>query len=147
MQGYKVENINKMDSEDGWWLGSDDHRRINFVVQHMTELHQSELLLESTRFLDASVDDLFRVILLENPSTGYKWLINHKQDIENRAVEVVYDRFKAPLGTTPGVPGARYLTLKVVDESPYVMHFTYGRPWEEFNEHGWQFKLVFNKKV
>ncbi len=82
----------------------------------MTELHQTELLLESPRYLEAEVDDLFRLILLENPSTGYKWLINHRQEVDSPAVKVVYDRFKPANTGTLSAPGIRYLTLKVVDK-------------------------------
>ncbi len=111
----------------------------------MTELHQTELLLDLTQYLDAEVDDLFRVILLENPSTGYKWLINHKQEIDNPAVKVVYDRFRAPNNGALGAPGIRYLTLKVVELEFFTMNFTYGRAWEDVNTSTHlQFKLVFN---
>ena len=137
-----------MDSSDAWWEGSDDHRLIHFIVQHMTELHQTDLLLESPRHLEAEIDDLFRLILLENPSTGYKWLINHKQEVDNPAVEVVYDRFKAPNTGALGVSGIRYLTLKVLEKEFFTMHFTYGRAWEDVNTStNLQFKLVFNQHL
>lgn len=137
-----------MSTPDAWWEGSDDHRLIHFIVQHMTELHQTDLLLESPRYLDAEVDDLFRLILLENPSTGYRWLINHRVEVDNPAVKVVYDRFKAPNTGALGAPGIRYLTLKVVNKEFFAMHFTYGRAWEDVNTstHS-QFKLVFNQHL
>ena len=77
---------------DAWWEGSDDHRLIHFIVQHMTELHQTDLLLESPRYLDAEVDDLFRLILLENPSTGYRWLTLKVVNKEFFAMHFTYGR-------------------------------------------------------
>jgi predicted secreted protein len=74
-------------------------------------------LLNESHYFNADENDLFRVILFENPSTGYKWLINHKKDIANPIVEVVYDRYKAPMGDAVGAPGVRYVTMRVKEKA------------------------------
>ena len=70
-----------------------------------------------------------RIVLTENPSTGYSWKID-EDGSENLSLLAIVDHGHKRGSTMPGAPGERSWTVRAKGAGRAVMQLVYQRPWE-----------------
>jgi inhibitor of cysteine peptidase len=70
-----------------------------------------------------------RIVLTENPSTGYSWKID-EDGSENLSLLAIIDHGHKRGAAMPGAPGERSWTLRAKSAGRAVMQIVYQRPWE-----------------
>lgn len=89
--------------------------------------------------VEASVGNIFEVILESNATTGYSWNIATQ---DAKILESLGDpKYVRPAGAPPGAPGQQVFQFKVkgAGETKLVLH--YNRPWEKDKEPAKLFSL------
>lgn len=70
-----------------------------------------------------------RIVLKENPSTGYSWKID-EDGSENLSLLAIVDHGHKRGANMPGAPGERSWTLRAKGGGRAVLQIVYQRPWE-----------------
>jgi inhibitor of cysteine peptidase len=80
---------------------------------------------DSDRVIECRVGDAFGIELVENATTGFRWLLT-----VHGAVTVVAEHARAPDPMTPGAAGARVWTLRPERPGSTSLEFVSRQPWE-----------------
>jgi inhibitor of cysteine peptidase len=75
----------------------------------------------------AQKGDVVKVLLPENPTTGYLWKIN---SIDDKHLSYSEEEYKISGGAV-GAGGMKTFYLKVINKGKSELHFALGRPWEK----------------
>jgi len=91
----------------------------------LTQLAQGDFLYSHI----VTVGEEFTVNAVENPSTGYTWLL---ESYDTSYLELVNDQYVPPSGNPPppGTPGERHFTFKALKAGQTQIVMVYKRPWE-----------------
>ena len=94
-----------------------------------------------SREAEVNVDDLFKVALCSNPTTGFKWS-EPVQISDNTVVEQAGYEFVPPEGEQlVGGAGQEIWTFKALTEGTATISMEYSRPWEGGEKEEWTFEL------
>lgn len=77
------------------------------------------------RIIECRVGDVFGIELVENATTGFRWLL-----AVDGGVTVVAEQVRAPEPMTPGAAGARVWTLRPDRPGSTSLEFVSRQPWE-----------------
>jgi inhibitor of cysteine peptidase len=80
---------------------------------------------DSDRAIECGVGDTFGIELVENATTGFRWLL-----VADDVVAVVAEDFRAPDATVPGAAGARVWTVRAERAGRGALDFVSRQPWE-----------------
>jgi inhibitor of cysteine peptidase len=80
--------------------------------------------------------ETFKVVLPENPSTGYSWNMTVSDGLK-----VVDDRYIPPAQQVPGRGGQHEWTIKAVNPGQQKVRCIYMRPWEPIHYNETTFRL------
>eukprot|EP00347_Sterkiella_histriomuscorum_P023927 403332903 len=77
------------------------------------------------------VNQKLKVVLNENPSTGYQWQILNLNNINQRnVVSLVSDEYVAPTSQLIGAGGKRVFTFQGVKRGVQLVNMVYCHSWE-----------------
>ena len=79
--------------------------------------------------------DFIRVVMRENPTTGYWWHTNASRR-QDAGIREVYNGFEAPHNGMMGASGKRILVFEINDPNA-LLGFGLARPWE-VDESEWE---------
>lgn len=77
-----------------------------------------------------------RIVLPENPSTGYEWHVTRNDEV----AVVLENRYISPTVTEVGAPGTREVLLEAIGSGQFAMEYV--RPWETTETPERQFVLT-----
>ena len=80
---------------------------------------------DGDRTIECRVGDSFGIELVENATTGFRWLLT-----VHDGVLVVAEQFRAPDPMTPGAAGVRVWTLRAERPGSTSLEFVSRQPWE-----------------
>jgi inhibitor of cysteine peptidase len=80
---------------------------------------------DSDRVVDCRVGDIFGIELVENATTGFRWLLT-----SDDVVVVVAEHVRAPDPMIPGAAGARVWTMRAERPGRGALEFVSRQPWE-----------------
>ena len=80
---------------------------------------------DSDRAIECAVGDTFGIELVENATTGFRWLLT-----PDGLVVVVAEHVRAPDPMVPGAAGARVWTMRAERPGTGVLEFVSRQPWE-----------------
>jgi inhibitor of cysteine peptidase len=80
---------------------------------------------DSDRVVECRVGDTFGIELVENATTGFRWLLTPADP-----VVVVAEQFRAPEPMVPGAAGARVWTVRAERPGRGTLEFVSRQPWE-----------------
>jgi inhibitor of cysteine peptidase len=80
---------------------------------------------DSDRVIECGVGDTFGIELVENATTGFRWLLT-----PGDVAVVVAEHFRAPDPMVPGGAGARLWTLRAERPGTGALEFVSRQPWE-----------------
>ena len=84
-----------------------------------------------------SVDDVLTVVVEENPTTGYSWILNESLLEEN--FSIVSNEYKKYKSEMNGVGGIREISIKMVQPEDSMVQMAMAQPWtfSGFESNGW----------
>ncbi len=80
---------------------------------------------DTDRVIECAVGDTFGIELVENATTGFRWLMT-----PNDVVAVVAEHVRAPDPMIPGAAGARVWTMRAERPGTGALEFVSRQPWE-----------------
>jgi inhibitor of cysteine peptidase len=80
---------------------------------------------DSGRAIECTVGDTFGIELVENATTGFRWLLT-----ADDVVAVVMEAFRAPDPMVPGAAGGRVWTVRAERPGRGALEFVSRQPWE-----------------
>lgn len=95
---------------------------------------------DSGTIAELKVDDVFRITLDGNPTTGYLWVFAAPYNEE--VVILCGDKYEKPDEKLVGAPVKRTLTFKVVGPGKTGIKLEYRRPWEKKQKPEGTFELM-----
>jgi inhibitor of cysteine peptidase len=79
----------------------------------------------SGRVIECGVGDIFEIELVENVTTGFRWLL-----APDDVVVVLAEQLRPPDPMVPGAAGARVWTLRAERPGTGALDFVSRQPWE-----------------
>ena len=80
---------------------------------------------DTDRVIECAVGDTFGIELVENATTGFRWLVT-----PDDVVVVVAEHVRAPDPMIPGAAGARVWTMRAERPGTGALEFVSRQPWE-----------------
>jgi inhibitor of cysteine peptidase len=86
--------------------------------------------MQTTQTVALAPGAVTTIVLRENPSTGFKWVLNTLQSTNLAIVRVVDRGYQAGQGGLIGAPGSHRWEIEARALGTASVVFTYARPWE-----------------
>jgi inhibitor of cysteine peptidase len=80
---------------------------------------------DTDRVIECGVGDTFGIELVENATTGFRWLLT-----PDERVVVVAEQVRAPDPMIPGAAGTRVWTMRAERPGTGTLEFVSRQPWE-----------------
>jgi predicted secreted protein len=88
-------------------------------------------ILASTESITVKEHDEFRIVLSENPSTGFSWFMS-VSNFNTRLLRLLKSRFIPGHGI--GAPGTRILRFKALEEGSTTIYLQYRGPSDQLGD-------------